>query len=73
MCMKYVQTQWQDIQVRIYVYMYYDIYIYPMTYLYPMVGHPSENRGEMLPPSTNGNWMKSPGLGHVKPKKIPGR
>ena len=42
-----------------------------MTYIYPMVGHPSENRGEMLPPSTN--WMKSPGLGHVKPKKIPGR
>ena len=36
-------------------------------------GHPSENRGEMLPPSANANWMKSPGLSHMKPKKIPGR
>lgn len=34
-------------------------------------GNPSENRGEMLPPSAN--WMKSPGLSHMKPKKIPGR
>ena len=34
-------------------------------------GHPSEMRGEMLPPSSN--WMKSPALSHMKPKKIPGR
>lgn len=39
----------------------------------PMGGHPSEMRGEMLPPSANASWMKSPGLSHMKPKKIPGR
>ena len=38
-----------------------------------MGGHPSEMRGEMLPPSANASWMKSPGLSHMKPKKIPGR
>jgi hypothetical protein len=39
----------------------------------PMPGHSNEMRGEMLPPSSNGAWLKSPGLSHMKPKKIPGR
>lgn len=38
----------------------------------PMPGHSNEMRGEMLPPSSNGAWLKSPGLSHMKPKKIPG-
>jgi hypothetical protein len=35
----------------------------------PMGGH----MGEMLPPSATASWIKSPGLSHTKPKKIPGR
>ena len=39
----------------------------------PMGGHLGDMRGEMLPPSASASWIKSPGLSHMKPKKIPGR